>query len=363
MKTKWILIILILLFGNTQFLFAASPSEPMQTNLNMTLQVSEIKIKDARESLFDDTGEFYFKMTVGDRTIRLPGSGEIDRKKNQYIRPTDSGLGNEPFWNVSLNVQAQQLSIAFHGYEEDPSPNSDDDLGEVSVSLDLADYAFLSETTERKLERGDFHVIFTLSCAPVISSTTHPDSTSSYENSTAIFQWTQNYPAIGIVGYSYQLDKTCCTEPDNQLEGTHTSIQFDNLEQGSHWFHIKAQDKMGYWSSTAHFKINVGKSIDVRIDEIEQPRQFQLFQNYPNPFNASTVISYQLEKPEHIVLEIYNVNGKFITRLMDGHQAAGLHSIRWHGTDDFNGKVASGLYMIVLRVGGQIETRKMTLLR
>ena len=150
----------------------------MQTNLNMTLQVSEIKIKDARESLFDDTGEFYFKMTVGDRTIRLPGSGEIHRKKDQYIRPTDSGLENEPFWNVALDVQTPELSINFHGYEEDPSPNSDDDLGKVSVSLDLTDYAFLSETTERKLERGDFYVVFTLSCAPLISTARMPRSSS-----------------------------------------------------------------------------------------------------------------------------------------------------------------------------------------
>ncbi len=86
---------------------------------------------------------------------------------------------------------------------------------------------------------------------------------------------------------------------------------------------------------------------------------FQLAQNYPNPFNSSTLISYNLESENRVVLEIYNALGQLIKRLVNTNQSVGNQSVVWNG-DDINGKkVASGIYLYKLTIAGLQKTKKM----
>ncbi|MFQ5436049.1 MAG: FG-GAP repeat domain-containing protein, partial [Anaerolineae bacterium] len=48
-------------------------------------------------------------------------------------------------------------------------------------------------------------------------------------------------------------------------------------------------------------------TVDVSSEADSRPGQFQLFQNYPNPFNPATTIEYELAKPGHVQLTIYNL--------------------------------------------------------
>ena len=51
----------------------------------------------------------------------------------------------------------------------------------------------------------------------------------------------------------------------------------------------------------------------------------ELFDNYPNPFDNQTVISYQLNREQSILLEIYNSLGQKIETLAAEEQSVGLH--------------------------------------
>lgn len=93
------------------------------------------------------------------------------------------------------------------------------------------------------------------------------------------------------------------------------------------------------------------------------PKEFALEQNCPNPFNPETVISYSLKKTEDVSLEIYNCLGQRVRVLSAGYQAAGKHTVRFDGTADTGGQLASGVYLYRLRVGDQQLTRKMVLLK
>jgi hypothetical protein len=93
------------------------------------------------------------------------------------------------------------------------------------------------------------------------------------------------------------------------------------------------------------------------------PRQFELFQNYPNPFNSGTVISYSLSQRSPVRLKIFNIAGQLVRTLMDAEQPAGYRQIRWDGADARGKPVACGVYLYRLTVDGEIETRKMTLIR
>lgn len=67
-------------------------------------------------------------------------------------------------------------------------------------------------------------------------------------------------------------------------------------------------------------------------------------QNYPNPFNPTTQISFRIEEDANVVVEVYNVQGKKLKTLVDGHEKPGTVTANWNGTNDEEQPVASGLY-------------------
>lgn len=94
------------------------------------------------------------------------------------------------------------------------------------------------------------------------------------------------------------------------------------------------------------------------------PRQFRLGQNYPNPFNPSTQIDFELMSPGRVELDVYNLLGQKVSTLINGHHAAGRHSIVWNGRSDGGGNAPSGQYYYRLKTDeNTAETRRMILLR
>ncbi len=93
------------------------------------------------------------------------------------------------------------------------------------------------------------------------------------------------------------------------------------------------------------------------------PGNFQLLPNYPNPFNASTAIGYQLPKASMTMLTIYDVLGRKVRSLVDGHREAGHHTALWNGRDDSGQELKSGVYFCVFEAGSYRETIKMVLSR
>jgi len=93
------------------------------------------------------------------------------------------------------------------------------------------------------------------------------------------------------------------------------------------------------------------------------PLPFALQQNSPNPFNPSTEIGFSLPRPSEVVLDIYDISGKRVRRLLEEHRPAGQHSARWNGLDERGSPVVSGVYFYMLRAGKQSDSRKMILLR
>ena len=92
------------------------------------------------------------------------------------------------------------------------------------------------------------------------------------------------------------------------------------------------------------------------------PTDFALGQNYPNPFNPSTLIPYQLPVAGHVRLEVFNMLGQRLIRLVDGERSAGAHTARWDGTDATGRAVGAGVYIYRLSSGGMRVSRRMVLI-
>jgi hypothetical protein len=94
-----------------------------------------------------------------------------------------------------------------------------------------------------------------------------------------------------------------------------------------------------------------------------KPSNFYLSQNYPNPFNPSTTIQYSVERTAHVRLDIHDVSGRLVRRLVDELSDIGVHTAIWDGRNDEREQAASGAYFYELRVGDNSQARKMLLLR
>lgn len=83
----------------------------------------------------------------------------------------------------------------------------------------------------------------------------------------------------------------------------------------------------------------------------------------PNPFNPSTMIMYELATPGHVTIAVYDVGGRLVRTLVDGHVGPGRHEVMWNGLDGSGNTAASGVYFYRLTTPGLVDTRKMVLLR
>lgn len=89
-----------------------------------------------------------------------------------------------------------------------------------------------------------------------------------------------------------------------------------------------------------------------------------LEQNYPNPFNPETTIRYSLPVAERVRLDVYDVRGRWVARLADGSQTAGMHQVKWDGRTSRGTAGGSGVYFARLTTAsGHSEAREMVLLK
>lgn len=89
----------------------------------------------------------------------------------------------------------------------------------------------------------------------------------------------------------------------------------------------------------------------------------KLLGNYPNPFNPTTTIDFSLASESKVTLEIYNSRGQKVKTLINSLQAAGLHSVVWNGTNDYNKSVSSGMYFYKFSADSKNLTKKMIMLK
>ena len=92
------------------------------------------------------------------------------------------------------------------------------------------------------------------------------------------------------------------------------------------------------------------------------PKAFSLSQNFPNPFNPQTVIQYRLSECSKVILNVYNIHGRLVRKLVDDPRSHGIHSVTWDGKDDRGVSVSSGVYFYRMQAGEFLSTKRMTLI-
>jgi hypothetical protein len=88
-----------------------------------------------------------------------------------------------------------------------------------------------------------------------------------------------------------------------------------------------------------------------------------LYDNYPNPFNPETTIEFSIPARMPVCLEVFNIKGQLVTRLIDEVLPAGTHKVVFNGLDINKRNIASGVYYYRIKTPSGVQMRKMLLLK
>ncbi len=89
------------------------------------------------------------------------------------------------------------------------------------------------------------------------------------------------------------------------------------------------------------------------------PSLYALYQNYPNPFNPQTRIVFDVAKKSHISIDVFDINGKRVRKLLAGQKAAGTYTVVWDRREDDGTPVAGGIYLCRMTAGENSHVIKM----
>ncbi len=88
------------------------------------------------------------------------------------------------------------------------------------------------------------------------------------------------------------------------------------------------------------------------------PDKYILEQNYPNPFNNSTVFKFQIQISGNVTLEVFDVNGKKVSTVINKFLTSGNYQFNYNAA-----KLSSGVYLYRLSTGDFSEIKKFVLVK
>ena len=115
------------------------------------------------------------------------------------------------------------------------------------------------------------------------------------------------------------------------------------------------------FTATGDFSIKeeLATNTEEYIDsEVVLPTAIALGKAYPNPFNPSTSFSLDVANAGNVSVMVYNVNGRLVDVLHEGHMNSGPHNFTWSA-----GNVASGMYIVKATTAGISVSEKVLLMK
>ncbi len=146
---------------------------------------------------------------------------------------------------------------------------------------------------------------------------------------------------------------------DNPLSSTSGHIEFrddvSRFDNGTVLYYSLREIRDGV-------EIALGGEFEYTVKSM-LPTAFALYDNYPNPFNPITNIKFDLPREGHVSLRIYDLSGRMVKTLVDGHLSRSTHTYQWDGADEGGRRVASGTYYYRVQTGSSMETGRMMLVK
>jgi hypothetical protein len=146
----------------------------------------------------------------------------------------------------------------------------------------------------------------------------------------------------------------------NTLSGAEMFVVWDSLQ--TQVFHLHSDEEPLMVRLDPYYWILRHVS-PAGIDDLRHTPTVTLRPNVPNPFRNVTALEFHIGTASHVTLDIFDVAGRHVSRLLDGLQLPGPERIVWNGRDIHGAKVAPGVYYCRLRAGERISSRPILVIR
>jgi hypothetical protein len=94
------------------------------------------------------------------------------------------------------------------------------------------------------------------------------------------------------------------------------------------------------------------------VPEGDLPARANLSAAAPNPSRGEVALAFTLPRDGRAELRVYDVSGREVAVLANGHRAAGLHQARWNGRDARGAATPGGVYFARLVTESGSVTRR-----
>ena len=164
---------------------------------------------------------------------------------------------------------------------------------------------------------------------------------------------TQRFTALATDSFGQEMEITVSCSATG---GTIDSSGFYTAGSDTGYFEVNVEDSINHVAASAVVHITTSTDVAMR-DNQPIPTEFALEQNYPNPFNPMTTIEFSVKEKCHVELKVYDIRGREVATLVDGHHPAGFYKA------SFNTRhLASGVYFYRIRMLDFVAVRKMVVL-
>ena len=85
--------------------------------------------------------------------------------------------------------------------------------------------------------------------------------------------------------------------------------------------------------------------------------------SHPNPFNPQTAISFSVDRPQRVSINVFDMTGRRVAVVTDQVYGTGSHSADWNGKDSSDRAVSSGTYLVRMETADRVESQKIMLVR
>ncbi len=165
--------------------------------------------------------------------------------------------------------------------------------------------------------------------------------------------------AVGQINVSDQSSPwTITPSSGNVTAGGQQNIKVtfnsQGLSEGNYQGQIIVNSNGG--NMTIPVSILVSSTVDVK--DQNKILAYKLEQNYPNPFNPQTTIHWSIPTDNNVKLKVYDIEGKEIATLVNGHRNAGVYNTIFDASS-----LASGVYFYRMQAGKYVNTGKMILMK
>jgi len=142
-------------------------------------------------------------------------------------------------------------------------------------------------------------------------------------------------------------------------------VAFNPAAGSEHVYRLIAEEENG---TIVHINLMPGQKQSInkeyekltleRIHRDEAILKTSIDPNYPNPFNPATTIRYRIAQQSEVLMDVYDVAGRRVARLVNSVQQPGAYTVQFDGSG-----LASGVYFLRLQTNNFVDVQKLTLIK